>query len=473
MPRKTPCERIAPIWCATGLSPGALPALAPAWEGSQGAPEGTPVYRSGFRVDEAAWTAIALCAAGAAAIDRARGGAAQHVMVDPRHAAVEFRSERYFRLNGTPPTDLWDPIAGLYPTGDGGWVRVHTNFPHHRDGLLAILGCAPTRAAVARALTGWRALDLERAAADAGMVASALRSFAAWDIHPQAAAVRAEPLIAVDRIADAPPTPFRARNEDRPLSGVRVLDLTRVIAGPVAGRALAAHGADVLRVTGPRLPALPALDIDTGRGKRSAQLDLDRPEGAARLRDLAARADVFLQSYRPGALAARGFSAEALAARRPGLVHAELSAYGFSGPWAGRRGFDSLVQAATGFNLAEAAALGRDEPTALPAQALDHGAGYLLAFGIEAALLRRAVEGGSWRVRVSLARVGQWLRDMGPTDPTAGVVDPEEGEIAALSETVESPFGAVTAIRHAGGLSRTPPRWARPPVPLDHHPADW
>lgn len=464
-------DTIAGIWAEAGLAPSARPPVSLS-------ADGPPAYRTGFRVEDLAQAAIALAAAGAAAVHAARGGPRQEVAVDRRAAAIEFRSERYLQVDGKPPPDLWDPIAGLYPAGAAlgvadGWVRLHTNFPHHRDGLLALLGCEGTREAVGAALRHWRPEDLERAAAEAGMVASALRRFPDWDAHPQAVALRDEPLIAVERIGDAPPPPWPSPESDRPLAGVRVLDLTRVIAGPVAARTLATHGADVLRVTGPRLPALPALDIDTGRGKRATQLDLDRPAEAARLMDLVEGADVFLQAYRPGSLAARGFDAEALTARRPGLVLAELDAYGFSGPWAGRRGFDSLVQAASGFNRAEAEALGADRPTALPAQALDHGAGMLLAFGIEAALLRRAVEGGSWRVRVSLARVGHWLRALGPIAPPADAVEPEAAEIAAMSETVESPFGAVTALRHAGRLSATPPGFTRPPVPLDHDRPGW
>src|SRR5262249_25345635 len=206
--------------------------------------------------------------------------------------------------------------------------------------------------------------------------------------------------------ATPPPPPPPAR-------GVRVLDLTRVIAGPVCGRALAAHGAEVMRITAPHLPGLPELDIDTGRGKLSAALDLRAAEDRERLTGLLRQAHVFVQGYRPGGLAALGFAPEACAELRPGIVVVTLSAYGHQGPWALRRGFDSLVQNANGLNVAEAEAAGVPAPRELPAQALDHASGYLMAFGAMMALARKAREGGSWHVRVSLAQTGHWLAGLG------------------------------------------------------------
>lgn len=459
---KSVADLAAEAWRGLGLASDALPAL-----DLTGA---DPALPSSFRVGALAQASLALVGAGAAAVHRMRGGPAQRVAVDMDHAVAEFRSERLLHCDGAPPGDLWDPLAGAYRTADG-WLRVHTNFPHHRDALTALLDCAPEREAVAAALATREAEAVERDAAGTGAVVAALRPFAAWDAHPQGCALAAEPLIALERIGDAPPE--RPPLGARPLSGLRVLDLTRVIAGPVAGRMLAAHGAEVLRVTGPHLPALPALDLDTGRGKRATQLDLDRPTDRAALERLAGGADIFLQSYRPGALAARGFGAEALAARRPGVIVADLAAYGFSGPWADRRGFDSLVQTATGFNAAEAAAAGDDAPRPLPAQALDHGAGALLAFGIQAALLRRARHGGSWRVRVSLARTGLWLRAMGRLDRGLAAADPDRAAAAPFLEASPSPFGRLYAVAHAARLSATPPAYVRPSVPLDHDGPDW
>jgi hypothetical protein len=299
------------------------------------------------------------------------------------------------------------------------------------------------------------------------MCVAAMRSFDRWDAHPHAAALADTPL-RLERIGDATPAHFHPA-PTRPLSGVRVLDLTRVIAGPVAGRTLAAHGADVLHVTGPGVPNLPRLIVDTGRGKRATELDLDAEPGRASLAALVRGADVFLQSYRPGALAARGFGPEALTALRPGIVVATLSAYGETGPWGGKRGFDSLVQTATGFNHAEAEAAGSEGPKPLPCQALDHASGYLLAFGTMAALLRRASEGGSWRVSVSLAATGRWLRSLGRLPEGLKVADMKREDIADMLETT----GPITATRHAAHLSVTPAFWSRPAQLLGSSAPSW
>jgi crotonobetainyl-CoA:carnitine CoA-transferase CaiB-like acyl-CoA transferase len=375
------------------------------------------------------------------------------------------------RIDGAPPPDPWDPIAGLYRTADG-WVRLHTNFPHHRDGILALLGCDNSRDAVAVALAQCRAVDFESEATAAGLCVAALRSFAQWDAHPHAAVLRARPPLVVERIGPAAPAPF-AGNPSRPLSGVRVLDLTRVIAGPVGARALAAHGAEVLHLTGPHLPNIAALVADTGRGKRTGQLDLRNVSGQRNLRALVAGADVFLQSYRPGALAQRGFGVAALAALRPGIVVATLSAYGETGPWAGKRGFDSLVQTATGFNAAEAEAAGEAAPRVLPAQAVDHASGYLLALGVMAALHRRATEGGSWRVGVTLAGTAQWLRGLGRLPDGFAAPDPKQADIADLLEEMPSEFGRITAVRHVAILSATPVPAGLAPMRLDAGSPSW
>jgi CoA-transferase family III len=339
--------------------------------------------------------------------------------------------------------------------------------------VLRLLGCAYERAAVARALEGWQAASFEAAAAEAGLVVAMLRSFAEWDAHPQGQAVAGLPLVAIERTGDAPPVPFPPLDEARPLAGLRVLDLTRIIAGPVCGRALAAHGAEVMLVTAPHLPAVEQLVIDTGRGKLSASVDLREAAGRQTLRALLQGADVLVQSYRPGALAARGFAPAELALLRPGIVHVSLSAYGQAGPWAARRGFDSLVQTASGFNAAEAEAAGEERPRPLPCQALDHAAGYLMAFGALLALLRRAEEGGSWRVEVSLARTGRWLRELGRVENGFACPDPGIDDVADRLEETASGFGALSAVRHAARLSETPPRWARPAVPLGTDAAAW
>jgi crotonobetainyl-CoA:carnitine CoA-transferase CaiB-like acyl-CoA transferase len=428
-----------------------------------------PILPSSFAVGTAAQASIAASALAAAAIGSLRGGPSQRVAVDMRHAAVEFRSERYLRVDGKPLGDPWDRIAGTYRCGDGGWVRLHTNFPHHRDGVLRLLGCDYDRAAVARALQDWTAQAVEDALAEAGLVGSRMRSFAEWDAHSHSQALAAQPVVAIEKIGEAPPRPPRPAS--RPLEGLRVLDMTRVIAGPVCGRTLAAHGADVLLMTAPHLPSFGI--EDTARGKLSAQLDLRDPAAKETFAGLLRGADVFVQGYRPGGVQALGFGPEQAAALRPGIVCVSLSAYGHLGPWSGRRGFDSLVQTATGFNAAEAEAAGIDEPKPLPAQALDHGSGYLMAFGALAALHRQATEGGSWLVRVSLARTGHWLRGLGRVENGLAAPDISADAIGGLTEEGDSGFGRLTAIRHAGRLNETPARWTRPAVRLGTNPPRW
>ena len=428
-----------------------------------------PILPSSFAVGTAAQASIAASALAAAEIRPLRGGPRQRVAVDMRHAAAEFRSERYIKLDGKPPGDPWDPIAGTYRCGDGGWVRLHTNFPHHRDGVLRLLRCDHDRAAVSRALQDWNAQAVENALAAAGLVGSRMRGFAEWDAHPHAQALAAQPVVSIEKIGDAPPHPLLA--SARPLDGLRVLDMTRVIAGPVCGRTLAAHGAEVLLITAPHLPS--TLEQDTGRGKLSAQLDLRDPAAREILAGLLREAHIFVQGYRPGGLQALGFGPEQAATLRPGIVCVSLSAYGHLGPWAARRGFDSLVQTATGFNAAEAEAAGIAEPKPLPAQALDHGSGYLMAFGALAAQRRQVTEGGSWLVRVSLARTGHWLRSLGRIENGLAAPDISPDAISNLTEETDSGFGRLTAIRHAGRLSETLPRWSRPCVPLGTHPPRW
>ena len=457
---------LASIWAAAGL-PGDTLAHA-SLTGTE------PVLPSSFAVGTAAQVSFAAAALAATELGHARNGLRQTVHVDMRHAALECTAR--FLIDGRAP-DVWDKLAGLYacgPQGRDGWVRIHTNFTHHRDGVLRLLGLPEgtdtERDAVAQALTGWRAEAFERAATDAGLVVAALRSFDEWDVHPQAAAVAAQPLVTIERIGDAAPRALPALPlANRPLDGLRVLDLTRILAGPVAGRMLAAYGADVMLVNAPHLPNIEAI-ADTSRGKLSAFADLREPVGREALRAVLQDAHVFVQGYRPGALSALGFAPDAVVRERPGIVMVSLSAYSERGPWAGKRGFDSLVQCATGFNHAEGQAAGSSEPRALPMQVLDMATGALMAFGAQAALLRQQREGGSWLVRVSLARTGQWLRELGRV-PNGFSASP--ADFTGVMETSASGWGALTAVRRAAVFSHTPAGWARPSMPPGSHLLAW
>jgi crotonobetainyl-CoA:carnitine CoA-transferase CaiB-like acyl-CoA transferase len=246
-----------------------------------------------------------------------------------------------------------------------------------------------------------------------------------------------------------------------------------VIAGPVAGRTLAVHGADVLLISGPDLPAIPWLTIDTGRGKLTSFVELKSEQGRGVLRDLLAGADIFSQGYRPQSLASLGFSAEDAARISPGIVYVSLSAYGRAGPWAERRGFDSLVQTATGFNHAEGQAAGVDGPKELPAQMLDHASGYLMAFGAMMARARQSREGGSWHVRVSLAQTGRWLWNLGRVADGFKTEDLTPDAVRPFLEELPSGFGPMLSASHSAALSKTPAFWARPAMPLGSHPPQW
>ena len=434
-----------------------------------------PALPSSFAIGTAAQATVAASALAANELWHLRTGRRQRVSVDMRHAGIEFRSERYLHIDGKPPHEHRDKTVGVYRTGDGRWIRLHTNLPHHRAGTLKLLGADYDRASVQRAIDGWEAFKLEDAAAAAGLVVTATRSFEEWDAHPQGAAVAGLPLFAIERIGDAPPQPLPAG--DRPLAGIKVLDLTRVIAGPVCGRTLAAHGADVLNITAAHLPAMEALVIDTNRGKLSAQIDLREASRTRKARRLLRDADIFIQGYRPGAIAQYGFSAEEAARLKPGIVCVSLCAYGHEGPWAGRRGFDSLVQNADGLNVAEAEAAGASgpnpEPKPLPAQALDHATGYLMAFGAMTALKRRATEGGSWHVRCSLAQTGHWVRHLGRIEGGLACPDPSFDDVRDLMEDSASGFGRLTGVRNSAVMSETPTRWVRPSMPLGSHAPEW
>jgi crotonobetainyl-CoA:carnitine CoA-transferase CaiB-like acyl-CoA transferase len=460
---QTPHDILADLWRLAGGDTSALDTVTLTGD--------EPQLPSSFRVAAAGQVSIAASALAAAAIWQARGGETQNVTVDMRHAVVECRSERYLRRDNQPPPPAWDAIAGVYKTGDKRFVRLHTNFPHHRDAVCKVLSCVPEREAVQAALMQWEGQAFETAAYAAGGAVAFMRSHDIWSATPHAKALAQLPLISISKIGDAAPKPWPAG--DRPLSGIRVLDLSRVIAGPVAGRTLAAHGADVLLISGPDLPAIPWLTIDTGRGKLTSFVELKSEQGRGVLRDLLKQADIFSQGYRPRAIAALGFSPEEAAAINPGIVYATLSAYGHAGPWAERRGFDSLVQTTTGFNHAEGQAAGVDGPKELPAQMLDHATGYFMAFGAMMAKARQAREGGSWHVQVSLAGTGRWLWNLGRVKDGMAIPDIKADAVTPLIEQLPSGFGPLQSVSHSARLSKTPAFWARPAMPLGSHQPKW
>ncbi len=428
-----------------------------------------PALPSVFLVGTTASACAGAAGLAASELWRLRRGVAGPVRVAMRNAAIAYRSERYLRVDGA---EVEGPrrTHSFVRDASGRWIQLHMAYAHHRDGIMRELGCADDDAAIAAAVARRDAFELEDTLAARELPGYAMRTREEWRAHPQAAALARTPIIEFKRIGDAGPLPLPPG--DRPLAGVRVADLTRVIAGPVCGRVLAAHGADVLRIHPPHLPELPALAIDGGRGKRCAHVDLRNAADRKAFDALVGEADVFVQGFRPGGLASLGYGPEAMAERRPGIVYVTLSAWGEAGPWSGRHGFDSLVQTATGMVAEGGAAKGVDEPVPLPCQALDHSTGYLAAFGAMMGLARRATEGGSWLVRVSLAATGRWLDGLGRIDG----LDTPDLSLADVADRLErraSAVGEMSTVRCPEELPLTPPGFTLPFAPLGSHPCAW
>ena len=339
-----------------------------------------------------------------------------------------------------------------------------------------MLGVPEEREAVRQAVAKWDALELEEAILAAKGAGGMVRSMAEWAKHPQAAAIASLPLMEILKIGDSPPEPLP--EAERPLSGIRVLDLTRVLAGPTSARTLAEHGADVMKITAAHLPNIGYQEYDTGHGKLQAHLDLRQPQDVETLRGLVREADVFTQGYRPGTLGNRGLSPEALSQLRPGLVYVSMCAFSHVGPWASRRGFDTVVQTVSGITTRQAELFpgANPGPQFYPVSAIDYLTGYLMAFGAMVALARRAREGGSWLVRISLAQTGRWLVDRGEV-PEAALKDIDKelypAEIARWSIESDTPVGRLRHLGPTVRMSETAPYWARPSAPLGHHQPVW
>ncbi len=432
-------------------------------------PDTSSILPSSFAVGSAAQASIGAAALGANEVYFHRTGKRQNVTVPMADAERECTG--YFRVNGKAP-EAWGKYSGLYRTDDG-FVRIHANFDHHRDGVLNLLGFDTAdidKADVEQRLLTWSSEEFEQAAADAGLVVAKIRSFGEWDQHPHAAFSLAKPLIQMTKIGDAKSLdlPVLKANQ-RPLKNLRVVELTRILAGPVSGRTLAAYGAQVMLVNGPALPNISAI-IDTSRGKCSTHIDLKTQPGKTSMDKLLQSAHVFIQGYRPDAIAGLGYSPTALAEKRPGIVYVSLNAYGDEGPWAGRRGFDSLVQSVSGFNHAEALASGNELPQTLPVPILDYASGFLMAFGAQAALLQQQREGGSWHIEVSLLQTANWLRSLGRVED--GFNKPRT-KIAEHLVSYDSGWGRLDAMPHAASFSDTPAVWARPSTEPGTHQPNW
>jgi len=431
---------------------------------------GAPRLPSIYDVGALATATIAAATAAVAAVHAARtGGPLRAVHVDRGHASAAFRCERYQSPQGWALPPVWDPVAGDYLARDG-WIRLHTNYRHHRDAVARVLGAAESREAVGRALRTWSTEDLESAVIDEGGCAARLRTTEEWAAHPQGAAVSREPLFAVTTRRASPPD---ARGTaGAPLAGIRVLDLTRVMAGPLCTRLLAAYGADVLRIDPPGFEEVGALLPEMTAGKRRAFVDVRETGGRAVFERLIAGADVMVHGYRPDALDRLGFDAARRRELNPALIDISHDAYGWTGPWAHRRGFDSLVQMSSGIADAGRKAAAAVGPVPLPAQALDHACGYLLAAATCRALVRLIVDRRATEAHLSLARTAKLLVDLGDSGDAAGS-EPLADEIDRWSETAATAWGPLRRVRCPGRIDGVTPRWTIPAGALGVDAAAW
>lgn len=428
-----------------------------------------PVVDSRFRPAAAAAAALAAQGLGVAAIWKARSGVDQDVRVEARRAAVPgLQTINFMRQNGHAH-DLFPrstkSFTDFFPTKDGKQIYLlrTTLYVENLIGTLELLGCSYDADSMAKAVAKWDALDLEEALAERRLIGVIARPRAEWLAHPQGQWLAARPAVEIEKIGDSPAEPLLPAA--RPLEGVRVLDFTHILAGPVTARMLAEQGADTLHVSAQHQMDPMRLAIDTGAGKRSTHLDLDSRGDLATLHRLADDADIFVQSWRPGSLDKHGLSPEALAARRPGLIYVSVSAYGSGGPWADRAGYEPVGQAACGLVLEEGSA---DKPKlAVTGTLNDYLAAYLGAAGTMTALLRRAREGGSYHVKVSLTRTSMWMQEIGRLTqaewPERAM--PMEARPSDLM-TIQSPFGAVTIPAPITQYSVTPGYFERPPEPF-------
>ena len=424
-----------------------------------------------FRAAEAAAAALAAGAGAAAELGALRGAGPGRVTVDSRHAESSLLSFAYLRFadpeRGLSPRIAGEDrtaVAGFYPTADDRWVYLHAGFPHNTRGLLKLLGVADDRRQVSRAISRRRGAELEQAIGAAGLCGAMVRSAAEWDRSDPGQLLGSRPVVEIIQLSDSEPEPMPA-GAGRPLTGINVLDLTRILAGPTCARTLASYGASVLRVGAEHLPSVPLFVADTGFGKRACGLDLRQKKGVTQLKRLLKQADVFSQGYRSGAMERLGFGVNEVVRARPGMVYVSINCYGHEGVWRPRPGWEQLAQTVTGMAETQGGHQGLDEPTLLPAAVNDYTTGYLAAYGALAALKRRAEVGGSYWVRVSLARTAMWIRNLG-THKSVRTKPLGHRDLSGFSASMDSAWGEVSYLRPAVSLDNTEVGWQRPPSPL-------
>jgi crotonobetainyl-CoA:carnitine CoA-transferase CaiB-like acyl-CoA transferase len=421
-----------------------------------------PVFSARFRIGET--TANILAGVGVAVNDihEMKTGRRQKVAIDVRHAAATCQSSKLMRK--LDPDGEWKAvdspsmahmrtITQPWRTKDGRWYLPHFNLPHLHDRVIGVLQCASNAEAVAKAVAQWDSHDLEEAVAAARACGSIVRSNAEWLEHPHGKVLASRALVDIEKIGESDPMPFP--KGERPLSGIRGLDLTRILAGPIAARTLAEHGADVLMVTARHLPQVPEHVMDTSHGKRSCFLDLTKTDDVATIKKLVRSADVFSQGYRPGIMDKHGLTPEQLAKERPGIIYLSISAYGHGGPFSNRGGWEQIAQCSTGICLDN----GDERPKLLPASACDYTTGYNGAYGVLLALARRAREGGSYHVRVSLCRSGMYIYEQGKVQYPKPDMTLSQAELNSIMVESKTGHGTLRHLAPVLRLSETKPYW--------------
>ena len=439
-----------------------------------------PVLSTSFKIGETCAAVLGGVGVAVSDIWQMKTGQRQRVAIDVGHASAALRSSTYLQRPGADGVfrpvvnkshEAMRAITQPWPTKDGHWVLPHFGLPNLHARMLQLLGCEPNPGSVARAVEKWDALDLEAAIDKARLCGGMVRSNAEWLANPHGRVLAAKPIVEIIKIGDSDVEPFAKHG--RPLSGIRALDLTRILAGPMAARTLAEHGADVLMVTAERLPQIPEHVLDTSHGKRSCFLDLKRREEADRLRTLIRAADVFVEGYRPGAISQLGFAPAEVAALRPGIICASISCYGTDGPFSHRGGWEQVAQTMTGLCHEGRTARRPNGPALLPGAACDYTTGYVAAYGILLALAKRAREGGSYHVRASLCQSGMFIYRQGKVAFPGFDRDLSAVEIDAI-RVLSRPHGG--PLRHLGPIlncSETKPYWSRPTPQLGGDAPDW
>lgn len=388
-----------------------------------------------------------------AMVGERRGLGSQQVTVDRRHAGLLFNEIAYFFQGGWQfdISAVHTPVNAFYRTRDDRLVFFNGAYPHLREGILKYLDCPGDPERIARKVAANNALELEEELSKLGLCCAVLRSPEEWLSHPQGQALKGVPPVEIIRLGESPPIPLKPAAW-RPLDGLRVLDFTHVIAGPTIGKLLAEHGADVIHCRYPYLDHILGFDIETAFGKKNTYLDLRNHDDRNLALRLASECDVFVQGFRPGSFAARGFGPEDLRKINPRLIYVEVNAYGFQGPWADRRGWEQLAQAATGLASLHSAPL--DKPALIPAYFTDYGSGCLGALGTLAAILRRAREGGSWLVRVALAKTAMLGARFAANSEVSIPIREEELDNYLVDQ--DSSIGLLTRVAPAVHLEKTP-----------------